>query len=267
MLQLLHKFITRFKYYLFLSLFVSFINKIQAQSIKIEYQQQFENISVNFDEQYDLLISDTLSLYLEKKRNGVNGLKGNNNQEIILFNDKKEINKKYYLNYTSNFLFCEEYYGESLIIKEKDSLIYKNWQFTDSTKIINNYNCKLAIKEFRGRKYYVWYTSDILTKFGPWKFANLHGLVIQAYDEKREFNLNAIKISNLTNEDKNIITQLATRENFLNKKIYSIQEFQDKLSEHRKIILNRINNSLPESNRMKMSENECDDCGNGLENY
>jgi len=248
-------------------LILIFLQNIRAQTIKIEYQQKFENIAVEFNQQYDLLIADSLSIYVQKKSSGYNGIKGSDNNEILLFKTNGVDNKNYYINYQTDFYFSEEYYGEQLVIKEKDSLVYGKWQLIDSTRTLNKYRCKLAKKKFRGRIYYAWYTDDIPTNFGPWKLVGLPGLLLKAYDEKKEFQLNAIKISRLEQTDNSILNQFNSKEHFVKQKIYSIQEFRDKLQEHRNIILNRISNTLPKGSNINSIKMDCEDCGDGLETY
>lgn len=46
--------------------------------------------------------------------------------------------------------------------------------------------CNKAIGVFGGRKYIVWYTTQIPTTAGPWKLRGLPGLILQAIDVKNE---------------------------------------------------------------------------------
>jgi GLPGLI family protein len=65
------------------------------------------------------------------------------------------------------------------VIVEEDIPAF-NWQFTNETKNIGKFSCNLAKSNFRGRNYNVWYTMDIPTSFGPWKFYGLPGLIVEA---------------------------------------------------------------------------------------
>ena len=55
-------------------------------------------------------------------------------------------------------------------------------------KLFNSFKfaCQRARTQFRGRIYDVWFTTDIPISNGPWKFQGLPGLILEAYDEKRE---------------------------------------------------------------------------------
>jgi GLPGLI family protein len=75
------------------------------------------------------------------------------------------------------------------IIKER--IDYSDWIYTDSTRLILDHTCFLAVKNYRGRTYHVWFNPDISKIFhkGPWKLLGLPGLVYEVYSTD-----NAIKI-------------------------------------------------------------------------
>jgi GLPGLI family protein len=50
----------------------------------------------------------------------------------------------------------------------------------DSVKNILGYDCRLAETYFRGRHWKVWFTIDIPLPYGPWKFRDLPGMILQA---------------------------------------------------------------------------------------
>ena len=63
-----------------------------------------------------------------------------------------------------------------------------DWQLVpDSTKEILGYQCQMATTRFKGRQWTVWYTEDIPLDEGPWKLRGLPGLVLSAYDAKRQY--------------------------------------------------------------------------------
>lgn len=69
------------------------------------------------------------------------------------------------------------------------------WKFTDQTKKIGLYTCKLAEINFRGRIYRVWFSNDIPVSHGPWKFYGLPGGVVEirSSDENIAFILQKIE--------------------------------------------------------------------------
>ena len=56
-----------------------------------------------------------------------------------------------------------------------------DWEIVeDSAQTIIGYECHKATTKFRGRKWIVWYTEDILISLGPWKLNGLPGLILKA---------------------------------------------------------------------------------------
>ncbi len=68
------------------------------------------------------------------------------------------------------------------------------WELTDSTKTILGYECQMAKGNLHGRKWQVWFTSDIPVMNGPWKFSGLPGLILEATDDSGLYNFKATGI-------------------------------------------------------------------------
>lgn len=99
-------------------------------------------------------------------------------------------------NSTTHTLFA---YSTLYEIEETTPLI--NWKIIDSVKIIQNLKCQKAIAEFRGRTYEAWFSLDITYNLGPWKLGGLPGLIIEAYDIKKEVVFEFVSYET----DKNIV--------------------------------------------------------------
>jgi len=56
------------------------------------------------------------------------------------------------------------------------------WKITDKTAVILGYECNEAVTDFRGRRWYAWFTYDIPLRYGPWKLGGLPGLILKAED-------------------------------------------------------------------------------------
>lgn len=66
------------------------------------------------------------------------------------------------------------------IIYSDDLTKKLNWTIlTDNKKKIGDYNCIEAKTKLNGRNYTAWFTFDVPLKFGPLKFHNLPGLIVE----------------------------------------------------------------------------------------
>ena len=75
------------------------------------------------------------------------------------------------------------------------------WQIMNEHKSILGYKCQKAISKYRGRTWIVWFTPEIPISEGPWKLYGLPGLILQADDQKNEFNFLCVGIINKSDQD------------------------------------------------------------------
>ena len=61
------------------------------------------------------------------------------------------------------------------------------WEITDSTSNIKGYKCLLAMTNYRGRRWYAWFTPEIPISAGPWKLCGLPGLILEARDNRNHY--------------------------------------------------------------------------------
>jgi len=116
---------------------------------------------------------------------------------------KDSIGKKYYKNLTTKEIVFRDFAtknGNFLPYIVKEDLPAMNWELGSEEKKFGNYTCKKAELKFRGREFEVWYTSEIPTIHGPWKFHGLPGLIVQieSKDTNIKFSLNSIATKNNT---------------------------------------------------------------------
>lgn len=67
----------------------------------------------------------------------------------------------------------------------------------DSSTSIIGYKCQLAKASFKGRTWFAWYAEDIPVSEGPWKLCGLPGLVLRAYDQRKQYIFDAIGMATL----------------------------------------------------------------------
>lgn len=80
-----------------------------------------------------------------------------------------------------------------------------NWKITKDTTSFTGIHCQKATTHFRGRNWIAWFAPELPFQSGPWKLNGLPGLIIEAYDEKKEvqFQFAGIeKVEKLTESQK-----------------------------------------------------------------
>jgi len=66
------------------------------------------------------------------------------------------------------------------------SLPVIDWQITGDTTTLGTLHCQKARGHFRGRDYIAWFCPDLPLHVGPWELNGLPGVIVEAYDEKKE---------------------------------------------------------------------------------
>ena len=63
-----------------------------------------------------------------------------------------------------------------------------NWKILPETATIGDYKTQKAETDFGGRKWNVWFTTEIPFQDGPYKFSGLPGLIVKAEDSKGDYS-------------------------------------------------------------------------------
>ncbi|RHL02428.1 MULTISPECIES: GLPGLI family protein [Bacteroides] len=74
------------------------------------------------------------------------------------------------------------------------------WTIVSGRKTILGYDCQKATATFKGRDYEAWFTMDIPSKYGPYKFVGLPGLILSIQDSNKEYNWECIGIKKGNNK-------------------------------------------------------------------
>lgn len=67
-----------------------------------------------------------------------------------------------------------------------------NWKIISDKKLILGFSCQKAVVSYGGRIWTAWFASDIPIQDGPYKFCNLPGLILEIYDENKEYQFTFI---------------------------------------------------------------------------
>jgi GLPGLI family protein len=120
----------------------------------------------------------------------------------IFITNKDTTTSKYYVSKDS-IVFLENIFVNRkftpVVVEEKTPQF--NWQLKEGSSIISGMICNSASLNFRGRNFIVWYSPDIPTPFGPWKFYGLPGLITKVESDDKSILFQLSKLSYVNKED------------------------------------------------------------------
>jgi len=74
--------------------------------------------------------------------------------------------------------------GNSYLVEEVMPAM--TWKISADTANLNCISCQKATTHFKGRDYTAWFCPDLPYRAGPWKLNGLPGLIVEAYDTRKE---------------------------------------------------------------------------------
>lgn len=83
-----------------------------------------------------------------------------------------------------NKLLVKERIFNNYLVDESSTKI--NWKISKDTATFSGIRCQKATAYFKGRNWIAWFAPELPFQSGPWKLNSLPGLILEAYDEKKE---------------------------------------------------------------------------------
>lgn len=68
----------------------------------------------------------------------------------------------------------------------EDAMPPIDWKISSDTATFGGLHCQKATTHFKGRDYTAWFCPDMPLHVGPWKLNGLPGVIVQAYDAKKD---------------------------------------------------------------------------------
>jgi GLPGLI family protein len=81
---------------------------------------------------------------------------------------------------------------EGLVIETylmEDAMPAIDWKISNDTVTFGGLHCQKATAHFKGRDYTAWFCPDLPLHVGPWKLNGLPGVIVEAYDAKKDVQL------------------------------------------------------------------------------
>lgn len=93
-------------------------------------------------------------------------------------------------------VYLDRIANDNFRVEEKADV--PEWKIVpDSVKTLLGYRCRMAVAKYKGRLWKAWYAEEVPIDNGPWKLQGLPGLILQAYDDNREFRFTAVGMANV----------------------------------------------------------------------
>jgi hypothetical protein len=133
-------------------------------------------------------------------------------------------------------------YGKEFIIEETLPAI--DWQITQETKNIQTLACQKATGHFRGRDYEAWFCPQLPYSSGPWKLGGLPGLIVEAYDTKKEVVFSFESFEDASGSH----TAIELSKKAIKTTAKELKQFNDAMLKDRQAMMNGMTNSAAGGN-------------------
>lgn len=170
-----------------------FIYTIDTVNCEKRTDMQVLKMGKAFSHYYSLFAEKTDSISLEGRYSEENRPQAHH----WLKKDEKAVYTDYYQNYPTAGTLTVRSFIIKFDYEYSEPLVDFDWiMVPDSTLTILGYPCYLATTSFRGRQYKAYFTTEIPTQYGPWKFRNLPGLILRVSDTDNLFEWEAVGFTN-----------------------------------------------------------------------
>jgi GLPGLI family protein len=140
--------------------------------------------------------------------------------QIISNRKRPTIETDYYIfNQENKFYTVEKLMREYLTEEEIPKI---DWKINKDTLTFSGLKCQKATANFKGRNWIAWFAPELPFPNGPWKLNGLPGLIVDAYDEKKEVQfkfagfevvkVNPIDLKSATEDEKALTTAVMGNE-------------------------------------------------------
>lgn len=214
-----------------------FHQKFNAQVIyELTFMPDSNNRRDKKTQYMELLVNDSVSLFRSVNLGIIDSVnyeqynKGNKTASMLLVMQYPP-SFFYTIIKTRDDIYYNEFIGSTgFIYKEPKGVL--QWTLQNDSASIGGFSCQKAITNFGGRSWVAWFSKDIAVADGPYKFCGLPGLIVEIFDEGKNWNFLLEAITNKStsvalNYNKNYKYEEIKKENFIeSKRYYSENKFE-----------------------------------------
>ena len=81
----------------------------------------------------------------------------------------------------------------------------QKWNLSQEKKNVKNLSLQKAITTWGGRNWTAWFAEEIPFQEGPYKFHGLPGLIVEIYDDKKNYHFELVRSEKIKEEEKQFI--------------------------------------------------------------
>jgi len=126
---------------------------------------------------------------------------GNGNVKIELKSEMKTqpTQEDYFFFASEHKMITKERLFNNYLVEESAATL--DWKILKDTMSFSGVACQKATTRLKGRNWIAWFAADIPFQSGPWKLNGLPGLIIEAYDDKKEVKFEFAGLENVKDAD------------------------------------------------------------------
>ncbi len=161
--------------------------------------KKFKNSDTRYSENMLLLVSGNRVQFVSESKYRIDSIFETTNVKTAgfanLMKNMPETNFDFFILHS---LGSDKVFYYQKILKDRfyyEEPIEFNWKIYQDSKQILGYTCQKATTGYQGRSYTAWFAYDIPLATGPYKFFGLPGLILEIYDDRKEYRFLAKGIS------------------------------------------------------------------------
>lgn len=126
---------------------------------------------------------------------------GNGNMKIEIKSEMKTqpTQEDYFFFASEHKMITKERLFNNYLVEEPAATI--DWKILNDTMSFSGIPCQKATTRFKGRNWIAWFATEIPFQSGPWKLNGLPGLIITAYDDKKDVKFEFAGLENVKEAD------------------------------------------------------------------
>lgn len=126
---------------------------------------------------------------------------GNGNMKIEIKSEMKAplTQEDYFFFANEHKMITKERLFNNYLVEEPAATI--DWKILKDTMSFSGVACQKATAKFKGRNWTAWFATEIPFQSGPWKLNGLPGLIVTAYDDKKEVKFDFAGLENVKDAD------------------------------------------------------------------